>query len=138
MMKELNFTKENNKWYIDLPEWEGSKEDLQMVLGADDMLDVLSEGEDSVSIVADEESFDGAMLLSLVRETPELDQGAEYVLREVNGEIINHSVWLCDVTKFVYGGFPEKLYLKRSKDYPKTDFYEKFGHFDFEKGKHKE
>ena len=40
--KDLDFYRESNtKWFIDLPEWKGSKEDLEMVDGADTMLDII-------------------------------------------------------------------------------------------------
>jgi len=39
----LDFYKETTgEWYIDLPDYPGPKEDLQMVLGADKMLDPIS------------------------------------------------------------------------------------------------
>ena len=41
-MKNLKFKKEeDNKWYIDLTEWTGDKADLEMVAGADILLDIL-------------------------------------------------------------------------------------------------
>ena len=36
------FNKEDGKWYIDLPDWTGTKGELQMVGGADTLLDHLS------------------------------------------------------------------------------------------------
>jgi len=35
MKHKLKFDKEHTDWFVDLPEWEGSKVDLQMVLNAD-------------------------------------------------------------------------------------------------------
>lgn len=39
--KDVSFTKENGTWYVDYPEWKGSKANLSMVAGADTMLDAL-------------------------------------------------------------------------------------------------
>jgi hypothetical protein len=40
-MKTFKFEKEkDNRWYIILPEWTGEKEELEMVCGADSMLDI--------------------------------------------------------------------------------------------------
>lgn len=40
-MKYLKFEKDtSNRWYLILPEWKGDKSDLEMVCGADAMLDV--------------------------------------------------------------------------------------------------
>ena len=47
----LNFVKEeDNRWYIDLPNWEGDKADLEMVMGADTLLEYISNNGDYVSI----------------------------------------------------------------------------------------
>lgn len=49
MMKEYKFIKEGRDWFIDLPEYiegGGSKGDLQMVEGADKMLDMMAEEKD--------------------------------------------------------------------------------------------
>ena len=41
-VKILKFNKESNgKWYIDLPKWKGKKSALQMVCGADKLLDLI-------------------------------------------------------------------------------------------------
>jgi hypothetical protein len=37
-------------WYIDLPDWTGSKAELQMVAGADTLLDEISDGKDEVTL----------------------------------------------------------------------------------------
>ena len=37
---ELKFYKEEGKWYIDIP-WDGDKSELEMVMGADVLLDEL-------------------------------------------------------------------------------------------------
>ena len=48
-MKLLKFYKENdNRWFVNLPEWKGNKDDLEMVMGADTMLDYISDGENEV------------------------------------------------------------------------------------------
>lgn len=44
-MKVHRFVREDNSWYIDLPEYieqGGSKGDLEMVSGADTMLDIIA------------------------------------------------------------------------------------------------
>lgn len=106
----LNFVKEeDNRWYIDLPNWEGDKADLEMVMGADTLLEYISNNGDyvSIKISLDEPSLNR---LEFVRLTDEIGEGAIY------NAVYNHFVsviWLCDVTKFVFGGeFPEKIFIK--------------------------
>ncbi len=106
----LNFVKEeDNRWYIDLPNWEGDKVDLEMVMGSDTLLEYISNNGDCVSIKIslDEPSLNR---LEFVRLTDEIGEGAIY------NAVYNHftsEIWLCDVTKFVFGGeFPEKIFIK--------------------------
>ena len=58
-MRKFTFVKENTgRWYIVLPEWTGDKEELEMVMGADTMLDILSQGDSVVDVVLSTEPFD--------------------------------------------------------------------------------
>lgn len=111
-MKSLKFYKENDgRWYVDLPEWTGSKADLEMVCGADILLDKLSnQGIEVVCQISEipVENFD---LLEFVREAYERQNGAFYQLTSILGQNLNLEVWLCDVTRFVFGYFPRKIYL---------------------------
>lgn len=50
-MVQYKFLREGSAWYIDLPQYleqGGTKGDLAMVAGADTMLDIMAEGNDSV------------------------------------------------------------------------------------------
>lgn len=107
-MKILNFYKElDNRWYIYLPEWKGHKDDLEMVMGADTMLDIISQGEDIVTLLISKKPFDSYNYLLTLRE--ELYEGGMYELSSIN---FNFEVWLCHVTKFIFGEFPNKIYFK--------------------------
>jgi hypothetical protein len=104
----FTFNKEaHGTWYIDLPDYPGAKGDLAMVAGADDMLDFLAQGKNRVVVEMSEQPFPGA----LVMERTELGApggGAYY--KPVNHPI--PSVWLCDVTLFALGKFPEQIYFR--------------------------
>jgi len=113
-MKKLKFYKETSgRWYIDLPEWQGPKADLEMVEGADTMLNVLSEGNDHVWLILSEEEFDGSDKIEFIRMATEVNNGAYYSLKNYMGIEMNMQMWLCDVTKFVFGGFPEIIYMAK-------------------------
>jgi hypothetical protein len=106
-MKNLTFNKEDKKWYIYLPEWEGDKAELEMVAGADILLDHLSHNKDTVSVIVSEEELDDSIILN---KKYNINGGADY--KPVNNDVV-YNVWLCGVTKFVFGGYmPNKLYLK--------------------------
>lgn len=112
MTKDFKFYKDpDNKWYIDLPEWKGSKAELQMVCGADTMLDIISEGENTVAIHFDLNSYEGSDVLELKEIHPADFSGATYFLKSFRGIELNLEMWLCDVTKFVFGDFPKNIYF---------------------------
>ena len=102
---------EENRWYIDLPEWKGSQADLEMVAGADKMLDVLSNNGNKITLnisdaYEDKANWNEAIILERHKKYPSiLGGGAEY---RWGSEII----WLCDVTKFVFGYFPKYINFK--------------------------
>ena len=50
---KLSFNREEeDRWFVDFPNWPWKKGNLEMVCGADKFLDLLSEGKDRVSIIA--------------------------------------------------------------------------------------
>ncbi len=106
-MKNYTFNKEQGSWYIDLPDWTGTKADLQMVAGADTLLDHLSNNGTSVnvSLSTDKATKDsGFQTLKKIVKTP--PNGCIYHLGFT-------PVWLCNVTKFVFEGiFPKQIYFK--------------------------
>lgn len=107
-MRRFKFYKEsNNRWFIDLPDWKGEKDELEMVMGADTMLDILSQGDDIVFLTMSTEPFDNYSYLLKLKE--EVYEGGLYDLISNN---FNFEVWLCHVTKFVFGDFPKNIYLK--------------------------
>lgn len=109
-MRTFNFEKDQlGDWYVVLPEWEGDKSDLQMVLGADNMLDILAQGEDTVriGISTDPDTLSDIFL----QKTEEDDMGATYNCFLSFDSVFE--VWLCNVTKFVFGEFPDMLFIKK-------------------------
>lgn len=111
-MREFRFYKENtHRWYVDLPEWEGPKSALEMIDGADSMLEYMAEGSGEVRAILSTKKVDNAYHLNFLRETPEVGEGAQYHLDEYLGLTINLRVWLCDVTKFVFGDFPRDIWI---------------------------
>ena len=95
----------DDKWYIVLPEWTGEKYDLEMVCGADIMLDLLSNNEKFVELYIKLEPFEHDLELHFIKE--EYDGGWYNVKPN-----IDLNVWLCSVTKYVFGFLPTKIYFK--------------------------
>ena len=107
------FVKESGRWYIDLPDWPGVKADLEMVEGADIMLDYVGEGSSVVDLMLAEQPFEGSATLKLIEDYAEHVGGGIYFLEEYDGKTLNQQMWLCDVTKYVFGGLPEFIYFRK-------------------------
>lgn len=105
-MKEIGFVKLANKWFAILPEWEGDVEDLQMVCGADMMLDAISKGSSVVTLKVSEVPVNPIGYTLTIDGYDE--EGAGYM---VEGPDFSGSVWLCAVTKYVFGYYPRTLYV---------------------------
>lgn len=112
MKKRIRFYKEeDNRWYAFLPEWPGDKADLEMVGGADVLLDILAQGETSIDVTFSLDPFDNCSSLKLVEIHEEPGSGATYMLKYYKGIPFDLSVWLCNVTTFVFGMFPNTIYF---------------------------
>jgi hypothetical protein len=116
MRREIQFEKDLYGWYAVLPEWTGPRDELEMVAGADNWLDILCQGEWDVWMTISDEPFDGAEKLEFISmgliEGFEYGRGAWYVAREYMGLDFSLKMWLCDVTTFVFGDYPKIIYYK--------------------------
>ena len=112
MEQKFKFYKEDSgNWYIDLPLDMFTKEDLQMVCGADVMLDILSKHEQKINLWVSTQPFPGYDVLKFIGEP---ESGADYYIPELEGKKIEMNIWLCNVTKSVFGHFPLEIYIKRA------------------------
>lgn len=110
----------DQRWYIDLPEYLdaglGTKANLEMVAGADKLLDQLSDHKNDVEIRFNESPFEGYEI-KLDRTSsmdyedilyPEEDAGGWYTI-----DGTNTSLWLCPVTLYVFNGaYPENIFIQ--------------------------
>jgi hypothetical protein len=104
---QLKFKQEKSgRWYIVLPEWTGSKSDLEMVSGADDLLTGIAKGRNTVELVISLRKKHGYKHLRKVADSP-LIGGAIYFLDM-------KPIWLCAVTETVFGKMPKDIYFKDS------------------------
>jgi hypothetical protein len=91
-MKQHRFIREGGEWYIDLPEYleqGGSKGDLQMVSGADTMLDIIAEKKDEVILQIHIRPFEGADELTLTELCDPILGGGYYHMKQFEGREIN-------------------------------------------------
>ena len=114
MEKKLTFIKLAGKWFIHLPDYEGHYSELEMVLGADVLCDMV-------------DTFDIGYITATVSDEPKESNFTtkEYVLDFVNSTVSNGEqdganyrlrewkldVWLCNVTKHLFETFPNNFYI---------------------------
>lgn len=106
---EFTFEKKVGKWFIVLPDWKGNLEDLQMVNGADTMLDILSRQQNDVTLkVWLSKPATPCIGISKIAQD---GQGATY---QVSGcADYDGTIWLCNVTKFIFLGLhPQHIYFQ--------------------------
>jgi hypothetical protein len=115
-MKTFKFLRTGKEWYVDLPEYieqGGSVGDLQMVEGADKMLDMMAEKEDVVFLSISTEPFEGADRLTLIEKCDPYIGGGYYFMKEYQGQEIDQRMWLCQVTEFALGDIPEQIFVRK-------------------------
>ncbi len=110
-----NIGPKKDRWYIDLPEWQGPKANLEMVAGADTMLEVLSRGNKRINV-----SFTDSKKLLVDKDLPislSLEHKNDGVYRvfthetEFTADELPNEIWLCAVTQFIFGDYPQHIYV---------------------------
>lgn len=107
MIKKLKFVKLAGKWYVVLPDFVGHVEELEMVCGADTLIEALSNGEPIVKVILSDEALFSEDTYKLELQIVDDCGGTYTVTPETHTEII----WLCNVTKEVLGGFPQTIFF---------------------------
>lgn len=116
-MSKYRFYKNEAGWFIDLKWWPFGKHHLAMVLGADVLLEELSEGKNEVKLKLSTRYFDSFhSVLTKKNYGLKFFEGAvyeggtssaiKYTLYEYN------QLWLCPVTLFVFLRYPNKIFYE--------------------------
>lgn len=115
-MKELKFyKKKNSTWWVDLPEYiagGGDPMNLQMVLGADVMLDSLSGEKAEVKLqVSEQKAMSFPSDFHELKRVDEIPTPSGKYYYDENTELL---MWLCDVMLWIFEGrFPETIWYKK-------------------------
>ena len=105
------FGPKRDRWYIDLPEWQGPRANLEMVAGADTMLEVFSNGKERVNVTFtnyEANDIEADLLLTHI-------SGGTYTVTRMNENYYDapERMWLCGVTKFVFNSdYPDAISVK--------------------------
>lgn len=107
------YNNDKAEWWLTLPEWKGGPEDLQMIEGADQWLDLIGNDAENVEIEMSDQSFENAETLTLLHiKEQNHGGGGIYYLETYQGEKQDLKLWLCEVTSFVFGCIPQKLFFR--------------------------
>lgn len=129
---KLSFFAEENynikRWYYDFKYWGFNKENLEMVAGADKLCELYAKGKNylTVEIIATKkplnndniinnyDMFIGEIFPKNTSMKDKLMWGRTYnkIITE-NGEPKIIKMWICPVTLFVLGRYPNYIYIKR-------------------------
>lgn len=110
----ISFTREDNgRWYVDLPNWKGPHSSLEMVAGADDMLELIGNHAPHVTLRVIKRNNTNEKIIAdmqCVRKDYSMTGGATYKVYHGSGL---SQMWLCPVTLFVLGEYPKVLYVNK-------------------------
>lgn len=111
---KLRFWKsKENTWYYDYPGWIGPQAALAMIEGADDLLDALSNN--GTECIVQITNHNPDIKLALIEKEYMGVGGATYNIIAYQPNLTHmhgKTVWLCPVTLFVFGEYPESIELK--------------------------
>lgn len=112
-MIKLRFVKLGTKWFVDLPLYEGDVNDMQMVFGADTMLELYSGGrrEYEIGLRTDESDCISEANAGESAELIKLREDADGATYFVKSRLYRDELWLCPVTKYVFGEYPDTIKL---------------------------
>ena len=111
MTKNIRFYCREGKWFCDIPEYiasGGTEEDLQMVSGADIWLGMISNYKDNIIL----KISDSEILNEKLNIYEEDEYGATYIAHTYKDMDINHILWLCSVTHWLFGNYPQIIYYE--------------------------
>ena len=115
MKRTFRFYKDDqHKWFVDLPEWSGDRDDLEMVEGANVFLDHVSgQSTECQLLMTDEKMKDSELLTLLHIREKNLGGGGIYFLENYRNEPLRLKLWLCSVTEFVFKTLPQKIWFRK-------------------------
>ena len=111
-IKQMSFEKDGRRWYAVIPQWKGSRASLEMVAGADKFLDTLDVSNKGYVTLKISTAYDyGYSKITKIDDCKY--GGANYVYKQHNR--LPNFMWLCEVTLFVFGKYPDTIYFKTVK-----------------------
>lgn len=101
------------RWFVDIPNWDGDINDLELVSGADHMCEIMAQGDEEYKCVFSDEKIKASYLLIKTKDGAKEIGGAWYVMPSYSLIEYNLNLWLCDVVIKLFGKFPDIIYFYR-------------------------
>jgi hypothetical protein len=114
------------RWYYKFPHWGFEHKNLEMVAGADALCEYYAEGKDEVTVdvIASKsiyvnaasdnyDFFEGLKQEGSFKDKLLLGRTYQNVKANKEGKLIIRTLWICPVTLFVLGRYPNCLYIKK-------------------------
>ena len=110
-MRYFEFVKLSNRWFVDVP-YDGCVSDLEMVDGADDFLEIYSNGNRVVTVYLSETAKNYSDISSKINceyyaTFVKKEQDKYGTTYEVKSSRYNGDVWLCPVFNLLIGESPD-------------------------------
>lgn len=108
----MGFVKEaDGRWYADIRHWPRMfHANLEMIAGADDLLEALDKGNGYVRMEVDMDPANKRDFFKMVKVS-QTNLGATY--KVLYCDCYNKKAWLCNVGKFVMGKHPDAIFARQ-------------------------
>ena len=132
---KLSFFAEENtprkKWYYNFKHWGFDKANLEMVAGADSLCELYAKGQNNltIKIIAskkelqqyENDNYDKFIGETLPQNTKLMDKllygrtytNVETIIQNLKEQTRIRTMWICPVTLFVLGRYPNYIYIKK-------------------------
>ena len=107
----ISFVKLANKWFYWNPSFIGEIEELQMVDGADNLLDKLSNGSNNIELNIKVYNYTSEVSGDFLVKVEETSLGSTY-LSYIDNKYFN-TLWLCNIILEVIGKFPQVIKFEK-------------------------
>ena len=114
MRRKIKFeSDQKGKWHAVIPEWLDERYDGKVMDSAEELFDILSEGERSFYLEVSDDKMTGAEeLIFLIHDEKEVGS-VWYFLSSYKGIDYNMKIRLSEIVEFVFGKFPQRIYFYR-------------------------
>lgn len=105
------FVKQQGNWFVEIASYltrRAGKAYYELITGGSDMLNLLSHGNERITLKMDTDPFECNYIL---QQLPQKD-GSYYMLKSISGRRLKMKLLLSDVILLLFGDLPKTVYIK--------------------------